>query len=81
MYVAVKFWKYSATKPSDAPDYWPKSVIELGSSRTLPGPEWVLMTKDDLRQYKAQRQDLYDAWKAANTPESKWADPDAPEEE
>lgn len=81
MYLAVRFWKDSATKPKDAPDFWPRQVKELGNSQTLPGPEWVLMTRDDFVRYKASRQDLYDAWRAKNAEPATWVDPDAPEEE
>jgi hypothetical protein len=80
MYLAVRFWKDSISQPGSAPDYWPKYVKELGNSRELPGPEWVLMTRSDLAAYKAARQDTYNAWIAANTAQATWADPDAPQE-
>ena len=80
MYLAVRFWKTSSSKPSDAPDFWPREVKELGMSQVLPGPNWVLMTCQDFVRYKAERQPLYDAWKAKNVEPSELIDPDAPEE-
>lgn len=65
MYIAVKFWKDRADKPTGMPDAWPCETRELGDSRTLPDPSWRLMMCVDLIAYKAARQASYNAWLAS----------------
>ena len=75
MNLAVRLYSHvdAAHKPDGIPDVWPAEVRELGSSTTLPGEDWILMTTSDYAAYIAANKSTYDAWltsiQAANAPQ------------
>jgi len=75
MYLAVKLWRDTPNKPKDMPDMWPSEVKELGTSRELPSPDWLLMLRADYNRHIAKHIESYNAW--AGIEESVWSDPDA----
>lgn len=64
MFIAVLLYKDIANKPVGIPDAWPAEVRQLGSSRALPGPDWILMRCSDLPNYKVRFQEAYDLYQS-----------------
>jgi len=64
MNLAVKFFKNLSEKPEGIPDSWPAETVELGDSEVLPDDsgDWILMTSEELEDYKNTIQEEYNTW-------------------
>lgn len=69
MNLAVLTYQY-ADNPKSIPSAWPANIIELGSDTNLPGANWILMTTLEYSSYISQHLSEYNAWLAANPPQS-----------
>lgn len=64
MNMAVLTHEFAPENPDNVPAAWPYEVVELGDSQELPGPDWVLMTHEEYANYKLERQEEFNVWKA-----------------
>lgn len=60
--LAVLKYEFETAKPEGIPDEWPSRVVELGEGTELPGEDWVLMTRQELIDHRAEWQDEYNTW-------------------
>jgi hypothetical protein len=58
--LAVLLFKDDPNQPSGMPGEWPSQVVELGEETKLPGPEWVLFTKEEYIAHVEENQAAYD---------------------
>jgi len=70
MNLAVKLYRdvNVAEKPAGIPDAWPAEIKELGDGRELPGPEWLLMTTEEIAIYRDQHKADFANWYGQNKP-------------
>lgn len=73
MNLAVLLYAYVVDKPIGMPDNWPCEVRELGEGVTVPGPNWQLMTSEQLQSWKNLHNASYEAWRLANATPSQTA--------
>lgn len=70
MNLAVLCYQFEADHSDDTfPACWPTTCIELGGGTTLPGENWILMTKAELAEHREEFQEDYNTWWAANQPQ------------